>query len=349
MAKRARIGVIGAGWWAAQNHLPVLRKNPDCEVVAVSRLGAAELEQVRAAFDVPHGFLDFREMLNSVAMDGVVVSSPHTLHHEHALAALARGCHVLVEKPLATSTADARDIVAAGHSANREVIVAYGWNFMPWTERARAWVADGAIGRVEHAVLRMATPLEDLFAGQPMRETEGHMFRPPPSTWADPHAAGGYGWGQLVHALGLLFRIADLEPQAVFSLIGRSAAGVDYYDAACVRFTNGATASVSGAATVPKHRGFQLDLKLFGSQGMLLLDIERPRLELRRRDTRDVIETLTEADTAYAWTEPLNVLVDICLGRPAQNAAPGEVGMRAVEVLDALYRSAASGRMEDVF
>jgi len=181
-----------------------------------------------------------------------------------------------------------------------------------------------------------------------MRETEGHMFRPPPSTWADPAAAGGYGWGQLVHALGLLFRIADLQPQSVFSLVGRSPAGVDFYDAACVRFTDGATASVSGAATVPKHRGFQLDVKLFGSEGMLLLDIERARLELRRRDTRDIIETLTEADTAYACTAPLDVLVDICLGRPTVNAAPGEVGMRAVEVLDALYRSAASGRMEDV-
>ena len=59
MAK-ARIGVIGAGWWAAQNHLPALLANPDCEVVAVSRLGAAELEQVRRSFGVPHAFEDVR-------------------------------------------------------------------------------------------------------------------------------------------------------------------------------------------------------------------------------------------------------------------------------------------------
>ena len=50
----------------------------------------------------------------------------------------------------------------------------------------------------------------------------------------------------------------------------------------------------------------------------------------------------------YACDQPLRVLVDICLGRKTNNSAPGETGMRAVEVLDAMYRSAASGRMEKV-
>ena len=87
----------------------------------------------------------------------------------------------------------------------------------------------------------MANALDDLFAGQPMKETEGALFRPPASTWADPKRAGGFGWGQLVHPLGLMFRIADLEPREVFAVTGQSPAGVDYYDAAAVRFAGGAT------------------------------------------------------------------------------------------------------------
>ena len=156
-------------------------------------------------------------MLDQVPMDGVVISSPHVLHYEHAVAALARGCHVLVEKPLTTTAADARDLMAKADAAGKQVIVPNGWNFKSWTDEARALVAAGEIGRIEHVVLQMASALEDLFAGQPMKETEGQMFRPPPSTWADPRRAGGYGWGQLVHALGLLFRIADLEPSRVFA------------------------------------------------------------------------------------------------------------------------------------
>ena len=174
------------------------------------------------------------------------------------------------------------------------------------------------------------------------------MFRPLASTWSDPKRAGGYGWGQLVHALGLLFRIADLQPASVFALTGRSPTSADYYDAAVMRFADGATASLSGAATVPKHRGFQIDLRIFGSEGILLLDIERERLEVRRRDGRDTLVEMAPGDGAYACEQPLHTLVDICLGRLTENQSPGFVGMRAVEVLDALYRSARSGRLEEV-
>jgi predicted dehydrogenase len=264
------------------------------------------------------------------------------------VAALAKGCHLLVEKPLTTTTADARDLMAKADAAGKQVIVPYGWNFKDWTDEARALVANGRIGRVEHVVLQMASALEDLFAGQPMKETETHMFRPLPSTWADPKRAGGYGWGQLVHALGLLFRIADLEPTRVFALTGKSPAGVDYYDAAVLQFANGATASVSGSATAPKHRGNQIDLRMFGSEGMLALDTERERLEVRRRDGRDIVVEMPPGSGAYACEKPLNTLVDICLGRQVENQSPGFVGLRAVEVLDALYRSAHSGRLEEV-
>jgi len=151
-----------------------------------------------------------------------------------------------------------------------------------------------------------------------------------------------------VHPLGLLFRIVDLEPRQVFALIGQSPAGVDYYDAAVTRFAGGATASLSGAATLPKGRPVQIDLRIFGSEGMLLLDIERERLELRRRDGGDEVVALKAGDGAYACEAPLSVLVDLCLGRKTENDAPGLVGQRAVEVLDAMHRSAKSGRMETV-
>lgn len=346
MSAKARIGVIGAGWWAVANHIPVLNALPDCEIVAVNRLGKAELAEVQRTFGIEQGFEDYREMLDKVEMDGVVVASPHVLHFEHASAALEKGCHVLVEKPLTTSAADARALVALAEKMGREIVVAYGWNFKPWTEEART--IEPQVGHIEHVVLQMANALEDLFAGQPMKETEGAMFRPPPSTWADPKRAGGFGWGQLAHALGLLFRITRLAPTDVFAVTGKSPAGVDYYDAAVVRFANGATGSLSGSSTLPKGRGVQIDLRIFGSAGMLVLDIERERLEVRRRDGKDTVVPMKPGDGGYTCEEPLRVLVDLCLGKPALNGAPGIVGQRAVEVLDALYRSAASGRMEKV-
>jgi predicted dehydrogenase len=345
MAK-ARIGVIGAGWWAVLNHLPELTKNENCEVVAVNRLGAAELAEVQAMFGVEQGFEDYREMLAKVPMDGVVVASPHTLHFEHAKAVLDAGCHAMVEKPLTTNTKDARALTELADKKGRQIVVPYGWNFKPFTADARRLAA--RVGKVEHVILQMASPLEDLMAGKPMVETEGHTFRPPASTWADPKKAGGYGWGQLVHALGLLFRIADIAPEQVFASVYKSPADVDYYDAVVVRFANGATASVSGASTVPKHCGYQIDLRIFGSEGMLLLDIERERLELRRRDGKDEVVSIAAGEGAYSCAEPVAMFVDLCRGLDVENPASGTVGQRAIEVLDAMYRSAASGRMENV-
>lgn len=343
---RARIGVIGAGWWAVANHLPVLKANPNCELVAVSRLGSDELAVIKQTFAVPYAFEDYRELLARFPLDGVIIASPHVLHHEHALAALASGCHVIVEKPLATTTADAREIVDAARQARRQIVIPYGWSFQPLAARAAELLR--GVGRIEHVVLQMASALEDLMAGQPMQETEGAMFRPQSSTWADPLRAGGYGWGQLSHALGLLFTISDLVPASVFAMTGHSPADVDYYDAAVVRFEGGATAAVSGSATVPKHRGFQIDLRVFGDQGMFLLDIERERLELRRRDGHDQVVLLQPGDGAYECKVPLDVFVDICRGFAPFNPAPGEVGLKAVQVLEAMYRSAASGRLEAV-
>ena len=115
-----------------------------------------------------------------------------------------------------------------------------------------------------------------------------------------------------------------------------------------MRFEGGATAALSGASTVPKHRGPHIDLRIYGSEGLLLLDIERERLEVRRRDGRDTTVPMALGAGDYGCERPVDVFVDLCLGRDVENDAPGEVGMRAVEVLDAMYRSAASGQVERV-
>jgi predicted dehydrogenase len=358
--RKAQIGVIGAGWWAVDNHLPILAKRDDVALAGVCRLGRAELEQVQTHFGFPFATEDFKELLERVPLDGVVIGSPHAVHYEHARAALEAGLHVLVEKPMATSAADARALVTLAKENGKQILVPHGWNFRRVTREARRLVQAGAIGRIEHVVLQMASPLRDLFNGQPLAGTEGADFRPAASTWADPGRSGGYGWGQLCHALGLLFRVVDgLVPEQVFALMGTSSTGVDMYDALSVQFAGGATGAISGSGTVPKSRGFQVDLRLFGSDGMLLLDLEegRERLEARGREGRpdgsgavsaDSVLEMRSGEGAYECVEPVEAFVDICLNRPVENDAPGEVGMRTAEVLDAAYRSAQSGRLEAV-
>ena len=346
MQKRARIAVVGAGWWACEHHIPHVQLNPHAELVSACRLGAAELERVRAHFDLPHVTENHLEVYDR-RPDGVIVASPHVLHFEHAAAALRRGCHVLVEKPMATETGQARELLRLVDESGRTLMTPYGLNHTPYMEEAADWVRDGRVGAIRHVVLHMSSALLDLFGGEPMLETEEHLYRPPPSTWADPRRAGGYGWGQLSHALAALFFVTDLEPQSVHAAVHHSKTGVDDYDAVVLRFDGGAIGTLSGAAGLPKHGAPQLDLRIYGEDGILMLDVEegRERLELQRFDGTGGERQMSpgEGFRSYTTREAVDRFIAICRGVEARNCGNHAVGLKTVQVLEALHASADSG------
>ena len=345
--RKARIGIIGAGSWAVANHLPILQRNPNVELVGVARPGAAELAKVKEAFGFPHAYETYEELLDNVEMDGVIVASPHHLHAEQAMAALAKGSHVMVEKPMATNSADARRLIAAADKAGREILVPYGWSFQPYFKKAHQLVASGRIGRIRHLSAQMATPIEDLVSGGELQGTEKEMFRPERATWAHP-GAGGYGWGQLVHMLGGLFYVTGLEPDSVFALLGKSRIDTDIHNALAMTFAGGATGSLSGSASVPPGSPFQVDIRLFGTEGMLLLDVERERLWLRRLDGEDEEMAIEPGAGAYTCTTPVEAFVDLCLGQEIENCGNAAIGLRSVQVVEAMLKSGETGTMVPV-
>jgi Oxidoreductase family, NAD-binding Rossmann fold len=181
---KLRMGVVGAGWWAVANHVPILKSRSDVELVAVCRLGQAELARVQSAFGIPYGTEDFAAMLNEAPMEALVVASPHSLHGAQAIAALEMGIHVLVEKPMTVSAADARAIAGLARSKGLHVLVPYGWNFMPYFAKARAFVRSGRIGRIRHVSAQMASLVGDLMTGSDLagkrKRCSGPIRKPGP-------------------------------------------------------------------------------------------------------------------------------------------------------------------------
>ncbi len=346
----ARIGVVGVGWWATFNHIPTVQAGGDARIVALCDLDAGRLQVAGDRFGIAARYTDLGAMLAAERLDGLIVSTPHVAHAAPALAGLAAGCHVLVEKPMATTAAEGRAIAAAALAAGREVLVPCGMNFTAFTAKAAAFVRAGRIGTVRHAICQMGSALDDLFAGEPMLETKDHLFRPPASTWADPARAGGYGWGQMSHSLAWLLHVSDLTLVSLFAMDGKSRTGVDFYDAAVARAANGATVALSGAASVPKHRGMHMDIRIYGTEGMISFDCEagRARLELSRLDGQDETVAIAPGEAEYDGALPVRVFAALCAGQPATNAANAENGARVTEALDALYRSARSGQLERI-
>lgn len=350
MQSKVRLGLIGAGWWATSNHLPVLAQRDDIELTALCRLGREQLALVRDQFGFRFATEDYRELL-AQPLDAVIVASPHGLHHEHAKAALERGLHVMVEKPMALRAADAWELVDIAKKNGRHLLVPYGWNYKPFVENAHQLLLDGAVGEIEYVLCHMASPIRGLLAGTDVGEVVGEdgLFRPTASTWADPTVAGGgYGQSQLTHATGLLFFLTTLRAGSVSAMMSGPGSAVELYDAMSVRFRNEAIGTISGAATVPPNNGFQVDVRIFGSEGMLLLDAERERLEVRRRDGRNTSVPVAPGDGAYTCDTPPNRFIELVQGRAVNNNSSGEVAARSVELLDAAYRSAKSGQITTV-
>ncbi|MGC2333049.1 MAG: Gfo/Idh/MocA family oxidoreductase [Candidatus Acidiferrales bacterium] len=343
-----RIGIIGAGWWAVKNHIPVLQSRNDVRVTSICSLGREELRRIQEQREIPFGTEDYRELLKRQDVDAVVISSPHRCHYEHALAALERGLHVLCEKPMVLKAVEARRLASLAQRQHLHFLIPYGWNYTPLANAAREFVTSGQLGEIECVTCLMASALRDLFSGEDTWFTKEDAVRPSPQTWSDPASGGGFAHGQLTHALGLLFYITDLKPDEVFARMTYSKTGADLTNAFSCSFTNGATGLIGGAGTMPPLSTYQVDIRIFGKDGMLLIDIERPRLELRRHDGTNVIPSVTHKPGEYACIEPIHAFIDLIQGKDIRNRSSAELGVSVVEVLDAAFESVRSGKSKAV-
>jgi len=355
---RKKLGFIGAGWWATSNHMDVFKQRDDMEMTAVCRLGSEELQQVKDIFGFKYATEDYRELLAMDDLDAVIVTTPHTLHYEHTLASLERGLHVMCEKPLATSAGHARSMVEEAVKRDLHLLIPYGYHYAPFIQEAKGLMEKGEIGEIEFILCHMASPIRKLIEGKPFLSTNSAgkdgasgqvLFEPDPATWADPTVAGGgYAFAQMSHSAGMAFWLTGLIPKSVSAFTSAPTSKLDLYDAFSVQFENGAIGTFSGAGNMPDDLGFQLDIRVFGSEGVLSMDCERARLAVQRHDGRHYEADPPDGAGEYRGDGPPNNFADLISKKTMTNWAPGWAGMRAIEMIDAAYRSALSGKTEIV-
>ncbi len=340
---RVRLGLIGAGWFATTNHIPILARRNDVELVAVCRLGRDQLKLIQEHFGFRFATEDYRELLDQ-ELDGVIVSSPHDLHYEHTRAALERGLHVMCEKPMTLRAEEAWAVVRLARERGRHLLVPYGWHYKGFIQEAKKIMEDGSVGEIQYVLCHMASPTKEFFAGKgtvPEQWTPT-ISAPEPSTWQDKKRGGGYGHGQVTHSSALMLWLTGSRAKRVTARMTSPNSAVDMYDSATVVLEGGAIATISGAATLPDGDPFQVDLRIFGDRGALLVDVEagRERVQLRRHDGRHREIAVSKGEGAYSCEGPPNRFVELILGEGI-NESPGEVAARSVELVEAMHRSAA--------
>lgn len=144
--RKLRLGIAGLGR-AFTVMLPTLRGDPRVELVAAADPRPEALRAFAADFHA-RTFPSVEELCDDPEIEAVYVATPHQLHAAHACAALRKGKHVLVEKPMATSLEEAFAMIDAARRANAHLIVGHSHSFDLPIRRAREIVSGGALGKV---------------------------------------------------------------------------------------------------------------------------------------------------------------------------------------------------------
>lgn len=344
-----RVGVIGCGWWSTRAHLPALAAHPDATIAALADPDAERRDRAGERFGVAARYPDAERMLEAEDLDAAIVATPHASHAPLARRCLDRGLHVLVEKPLTIDPHEAFDLVERAATAGRELIVGYPYHHVPQLAEVRRRLVAGAIGRPELLVGLFASVVRELYRGRP--ETYASVLGypthgPRTATYSDPRVAGGgQGQTQVTHLVALALWLTGLEPTEVSAMTADGGLAVDLVDSVAVRFRGGAIGSFASTGGVTPAQPEQLEVRVYGDAGHVTVDAMRGEAAIATPDgALTELPVTPEVDRYPEWA-PARNLVGVALGREP-NASPGTLGATAVALIDALYRSAASGRSE---
>jgi predicted dehydrogenase len=253
-----RVGLIGAGG-IAREHLRAYQQFPDrVQLAAVCDVNGAAANEFAADAGVAHVYSDPARMLAEASIDAVVICTIHDQHAPLAIAALEAGCHVLTEKPLATSLQDCRAMVTAAERAGLQLMVGQNQRYAPAYRAARQAVEAGELGAIRGARCDV------------MQSLPGFL-RPPHWLYDAGQSGGGIVLSVAVHRIDLLrYLVGDVArvTAACRSSHPDFPDGMEDYAVAMFEFENGAIGELFAT-----YSGFRVpwieQTTVFGDRGVI--------------------------------------------------------------------------------
>ena len=245
-------GVIGAtSVVATRAVLPALLSSPTAHLTAVASRDGSAAEEVAGAFGADRAYARYEDVLADDGVEAVYVPLPNGLHLEWVLRAAEAGKHVLCEKPLACTAAEAREMAAACAAAGVRLMEAYMTPFHPRAEALSGLLATGALGQVRFARSAFTFPLED--AGN-------HRWR--------PEMGGGALLDLGVYCLTPLVEAGGAPPERMAARAVQAPSGVDSSFSGWLEFPSGMAAAFCASFEAPERQ----HLELVGTDASALVD-----------------------------------------------------------------------------
>ncbi|MEW6047398.1 MAG: Gfo/Idh/MocA family oxidoreductase [Bacillota bacterium] len=328
-----RVGVLGTGAIARIAHLPALNHLPGVQVTAVADVDRNRAEQAARRFSIPRVCSTIEEMVAQEPLDAVIVCTPNYLHAEHAVAALKAGKHVLVEKPIATTLADALAMKNAAREAGRVLMVGFTHRFYAFNRYAHKLVQEGAIGRI--VSLRMRFSHEGPYVSWP---AESRWF-------LDRRLAGGGALLDMgIHAVDLASWLvgADIREVAAMTSPVEVDSEVERTAHVLLHFAGGALGAIEvGWSTKDGALGYEL----YGTEGSMLVDYQTPIKLLAPTVTGPRVRgwIVPSVGRSDPYLEELRHFFD-CVRTGESPVVGAHEGIEALRVILAAYDAAESGR-----
>jgi predicted dehydrogenase len=332
-----RFAIAGTGT-AARYHAQAIAATEGARLVAVSRGDASRRADAERAFGVPCA-ASFEELITRDDVDAVCICSPSGPHGPQASAAARAGKHVLVEKPMALTLAEADEAIDAARAAGVVLGVALQRRTEPAYQALHAAIADGALGRV--VLTTVTVPY--------LRTPEYYAATPWRATWAID--GGGVLINQAIHLADLLlWMCGDVrEVRASAATVVRAIEAEDTLTAS-LQFESGALGAI--VATTGAAPGFPHRLEVFGDRGGVQIEADavvRWEADARHRPTGVAAPAGAGSGASPTGLAPdghrrlVADFVDaVRTGR--EPLVSGREGRRSLALVLAVYEAARTGR-----
>jgi predicted dehydrogenase len=340
------VGVIGAGSWATSAHIPGILQHERAHLRAVHNRTKCTATRIAKDFGADLAFDDYHELVLTEKLDAVVVSSTPNVHYEQAKFALENNKHVLIEKPMTFTVAQAEELCDLAAKNNLQLLVSCPWHYTRHGIEARQLIRKGILGDIKMISVLMTNPIDQLLKGINTSPTHGMnnvYMEPNEGSYNDPSiAGGGQIYCQVSHAGAYLSFLTGTQPNEVYAKFDYDGSRNDIYDALIITMDNGTLVTLASTGATPLNiRNYEV--RVYGTKGILLLELWKGNMSYHPfKDKPKVYPALTDEEI-YPDKAPVSNFIDACLGL-ASNGSSCELGVAARKIIEAACLSDKNGK-----